>query len=491
MSVQTLIQIRRGLSTLWTSTNPTLNSGEWGYETDTGRYKIGDGITVWTSLDYSAITPDSYIAGSGIGLNTGSLGSTLTVSVTGIPSSLVTDFNTAVNSLITSASIDIETIQDIIGNSGVAGGFGTSASYNDTTGYTTIAATGLTLRVVSGSGISVSSSSENNNNIYTVSLSDPTIQAADVTDFASAVSGLLPSISSGTNTNVVFSGNNYTINVTGVSLTGHTHTWSNITDASAIATTGELNYLGGVTPGTGSAGKVVVLDSNKDITGIRNLTSEGNVTVGGNLIVNGTTTTVNSTTVDIGDNIIRVNTSGLTTGGFEVYDGASTKSLLWDNSDNRWEFSGGDVYTSGNIIANNLQIGSSGLVTNLNADYLDGQSGSYYTDFNNLTNIPDPVISGVLTGDLSGSGSTTLTNLGNGTININADIVAGSIVNADISSSAGIAVTKLASSGVTLGSTVINLGQTSSVIDGLTRISGVNSSNPVYIHYAVIDGGTP
>ena len=491
MSVQTLIQIRRGLSTLWTSTNPILNAGEWGYETNTGRYKIGDGITVWTSLDYAAVTPDSYVAGSGIGLTQGSLGSTLTVAVTGIPASLVTDFNSAVNSLITSASIDIETIQDIIGTSGVTGGFGTSASYNDSTGYTSVAATGLTLRVVSGSGISVSSSSENNNNVYTVSLSDPTIQAADVTDFASAVSGLLPAISSGTNTNITFSGNTYTVNVSGVALSGHTHTWADLTDVSLIATTGEIGYLGGVTPGTASANKVVVLDNNKDVTGLRHLTTDGNITVGGNLVVNGTTTTVNSTTVDIGDNIIRVNTSGLTTGGFEVYDGATTKSLLWDTSDSRWEFGGGNVYTSGNFIANNIQVSSSGLVSNLNADFLDGQQGSYYTDFNNLTNIPDPVISGVLTGDISGTGSTTLTNLGDGTISIITSIVAGSIVNADINSSAGIDVTKLASSGVTLGSTVVNLGQTTTVIDGLTRISGVSSNNPVYIHYAVIDGGTP
>ena len=52
MSVVTQIQVRRGTASQWTSTNPTLASGEWGYETDTGLAKIGDGSTAWTSLGY-------------------------------------------------------------------------------------------------------------------------------------------------------------------------------------------------------------------------------------------------------------------------------------------------------------------------------------------------------------------------------------------------------------------------------------------------------
>lgn len=43
---------RRGVAALWTSTNPTLADGEIGYETDTGKFKVGDGVTAWTSLAY-------------------------------------------------------------------------------------------------------------------------------------------------------------------------------------------------------------------------------------------------------------------------------------------------------------------------------------------------------------------------------------------------------------------------------------------------------
>jgi hypothetical protein len=50
MAVQTQIQIRRGTAAQWTSANPILASGEFGYETDTGKFKIGDGTTAWNSI---------------------------------------------------------------------------------------------------------------------------------------------------------------------------------------------------------------------------------------------------------------------------------------------------------------------------------------------------------------------------------------------------------------------------------------------------------
>ena len=46
------IQVRRGTSSQWTTTNPILASGEFGYETDSGKLKIGNGTATWTALDY-------------------------------------------------------------------------------------------------------------------------------------------------------------------------------------------------------------------------------------------------------------------------------------------------------------------------------------------------------------------------------------------------------------------------------------------------------
>lgn len=74
-------------------------------------------------------------------------------------------------------------------------------------------------------------------------------------------------------------------------------------------------------------------------------TFSGNVTVSGNLTVNGTTTTVNSNTVSVGDNIIVLNSDETGTpsqnAGIEVERGtAANVSLLFDEGTDRWKFTG-------------------------------------------------------------------------------------------------------------------------------------------------------
>ena len=63
-----------------------------------------------------------------------------------------------------------------------------------------------------------------------------------------------------------------------------------------------------------------------------------------------------------------------------------------------------------------------GTTSGLDADLLDGQEGTYYLDFTNTTNIPDPQIDVAITGKVTGTGTTTLTDLGNGTISITAEL---------------------------------------------------------------------
>lgn len=50
----TRMQQRRGTSTQWTSANPILAAGEIGFETNTSKFKIGDGINHWEDLVYYA-----------------------------------------------------------------------------------------------------------------------------------------------------------------------------------------------------------------------------------------------------------------------------------------------------------------------------------------------------------------------------------------------------------------------------------------------------
>ncbi len=65
------IQLKRDTASNWTSSDRVLLAGELGIETDTNKFKIGDGTTAWTSLNYSSadlstavlLTGDQTIAG--------------------------------------------------------------------------------------------------------------------------------------------------------------------------------------------------------------------------------------------------------------------------------------------------------------------------------------------------------------------------------------------------------------------------------------------
>jgi hypothetical protein len=52
MAIQ--IQLRNGTLAAWASANTVLAVGEMGVETDTGKFKVGNGVTAWNSLAYSS-----------------------------------------------------------------------------------------------------------------------------------------------------------------------------------------------------------------------------------------------------------------------------------------------------------------------------------------------------------------------------------------------------------------------------------------------------
>lgn len=81
MPVVTQIQVRRGTAAQWTSANPTLAAGEWGFETDTNKAKIGTGSTAWNSLSYFGGTGTVTSVASGTGLTGGPITGTGTLSI--------------------------------------------------------------------------------------------------------------------------------------------------------------------------------------------------------------------------------------------------------------------------------------------------------------------------------------------------------------------------------------------------------------------------
>jgi hypothetical protein len=50
-----ILQLRHGTGADWAAVNPVLAVGELGYETDTGLFKIGTGLTGWNSLPYGGL----------------------------------------------------------------------------------------------------------------------------------------------------------------------------------------------------------------------------------------------------------------------------------------------------------------------------------------------------------------------------------------------------------------------------------------------------
>lgn len=419
MSVNTRLQVRRGSSSAWTAANSILYAGEIGYETDSGRFKIGDGTTSWTSLDYNAVVPTGFLAGSGLSVSVAGDGSTVTYS-----------------------------------------------------------------------------------------LSDPTIQVSDITDFVDGVNDRVADLltaGSGIQLSYTDSGNDSSslqISVTGISLAGHTHTLSSITDVTASAT--EVNYLDGSVPGTGVSGKAVVLDSNLNIVNLGNVSTTGTLTVGGNLIINGTTTTINSTVTTLDDPILTL--GGDTAPGsddnkdrgieFRYYSGsAKTGFFGYDDSTGKFTFIPDATNTS---------------------EVFSGTKGEIdaNVDFANILNKPDPVVAVNLTGDVTGSGNVTMTDLVGGTISITTTVQTNSVALG--TDTTGDYVASVTVSGVGLGVTGTGENATYTITSNATNsntintmvardgsgnftagtitasgLTGVNANSPVTISYAVIDGGTP
>ena len=74
-----------------------------------------------------------------------------------------------------------------------------------------------------------------------------------------------------------------TIDINGAVVCDSVITATGFTIGSAAITEAELEYLDQVTPGTVAASHAVVVDSNKDITGFRNIANTGTITADGNI----------------------------------------------------------------------------------------------------------------------------------------------------------------------------------------------------------------
>ena len=170
----------------------------------------------------------------------------------------------------------------------------------------------------------------------------------------------------------------------------------NILDG-VTSTAAELNLVDGITAGTVTASKAVIVDSNKDLTGLRNLTIAGDLTVSGDDITMATNTAgnllvadgTNFNSVAVGslseistvandDVFLAVDTSG---GGLKkitrsaVVSGLATSSAISNLSEDSTPQLGGNLDLNGNDI-----------VTTSNADLELAPNGTGHVTIKGNTN---------------------------------------------------------------------------------------------------------
>lgn len=164
--MSSIIQIKRGTATAWTSANPTLNAGEIGFETDTKKMKVGDGSTAWTSLGYT--TTDGDISGvtAGTGLSGGGSTGAVTLSIDSTVATL-TGSQTLTNKTLTSPVVNTATLHNnilkapqertTVSATAATGTVNFDASTQGVLYYTTNASANWTLNVRGDSGTSLNS----------------------------------------------------------------------------------------------------------------------------------------------------------------------------------------------------------------------------------------------------------------------------------------------------------------------------------------------
>jgi len=118
--------------------------------------------------------------------------------------------------------------------------------------------------------------------IDNININGATIGHTDDTDLLTLADGILTVAGEVSMTTLDIGGTNIT----------STAAELNILDG-VTSTAAELNLVDGITAGTVSASKAVIVDSNKDLTGLRNLTISGDLTVSGDDITMGTNTAGN------------------------------------------------------------------------------------------------------------------------------------------------------------------------------------------------------
>jgi hypothetical protein len=315
----TRMQQRRGTASQWTSSNsgagPVLNAGEIGWESDTNKFKIGDGVSNWTSLTYFVDATDVVAA---------ALGSYLQDSDKGAVSG-VAELNASQNLLVPGTKIIFE---------------GTDDAY-ETEFVVTDPAADVTLTFPNATDTIVGRATTDT--LTNKTLTSPTVSGLTLSDSSIIIEG---STANEFETTLTVTDPTADRTITLPDATGTVQL--RVTDVSDT----EIGYLNGVTSAIQTQMDLKAPLAAPALTGDATAV---NLTVSGNLTVNGTTTNINSTNLVVEDkNIIlgdaETPTDTTADGGGITLKGATDKTFNWVDATDAWTSSEHINLASGKVI---------------------------------------------------------------------------------------------------------------------------------------------
>ena len=331
MSVR--IQVRRGTTSEWNSADPVLNEGEIGYNSTLASFKIGDGTSLWSELDYyesaASITPNEIGAISSTEKNAAdgvaildankNVVTALSVvfegatenefetllTVTEPASDITLSLPNATDTLVGRATTDTLTIKSISGSTNTISNIGNGSLTNSSiTINGTPVSLGGTISIGDITAVSAGTGLSGGGSSGDVTLSIDTSVTADLTTAQTLTNKTLTSPSVGT------------------SLTTASTSFNLI---NANATT--INFAGAAT--------LLSIGSTSGTTTVNN-----SLVITGDLTVNGTTTTIDTQTLQVEDkNIVLAygSTSDVAAdGGGITLTGTTNKTFNWIDATDAW-----------------------------------------------------------------------------------------------------------------------------------------------------------
>ena len=317
----TRMQQRRGTAAQWISTNsgngPILNAGEIGWESDTNKFKVGDGVSYWLNLDYFADINSTVNPAFG---------------------SSITFEGATANDYETTLQVTDPTADRTITLPNVTGTVITTGNLSDITDIGVFTST-IVMEGSSADAHELTLSAGNPTADRTITFPDSSGTVALAEDVASSLGSYVETSDIGAVSGVVGLDSSKNAIVTGASIIieGATdngfETTLTVTDPTAARTITFPDATGTVA----LAANVAAL-SGATFTGA---VSGTDLTLSGNLTVSGTTTNLNSTNLVVEDkNIVLGDTATPTDttadGGGITLKGLTDKTLNWVDATDAW-----------------------------------------------------------------------------------------------------------------------------------------------------------